>query len=71
MGVGMDTGGLGLAYAHCSIYNDWPVGTGCIVQGTLPNTDNLHGKWIQKKKVDMWIHITESLCCTEEITTTL
>ena len=31
------TGGLGLAYAHCGIWNDWLMGTCCIVQGTLPN----------------------------------
>ena len=31
------TGSLGLAYAHWGIWNDWPVGTCCIAQGTLPN----------------------------------
>ena len=31
------TGGLGLAYAHCSIWNDWPTGTCYIAQRTLPN----------------------------------
>ena len=29
------TEGLGLAYAYCGIWNDWPMGTCCIVQGTL------------------------------------
>ena len=31
------TGGLGLAYAHHGIWNDWPTGTCCIAQGILPN----------------------------------
>ena len=31
------TGGLGLASAHGDVWNDWPTGTCCIVQGTLPN----------------------------------
>ena len=31
------TGGLGLAYAHWDIYNDWPIGICCIAQGTLSN----------------------------------
>ena len=31
------TGGLGLAYEHCGLWNDWPMGTCCIVQGTLIN----------------------------------
>ena len=26
------TGGLGLAYAHCSMWNDWPVGTCWVAQ---------------------------------------
>ena len=35
---GMDLGGsLGLAYAHKSIWNSWPTGTCCILQGTLHN----------------------------------
>ena len=32
------TGGLGLAYEHWSIWNDWPTGTCCIAQRTLPNS---------------------------------
>ena len=31
------TRGLGLAYAHCCIWNDWPMGACYIAQGTLPN----------------------------------
>ena len=31
------TRSLGLACAHCGIWNDWPVGTCCIAQGTLRN----------------------------------
>ena len=30
-------GGLGLAYAHSGIWNDWPAGTCYIAHGTLPN----------------------------------
>ena len=30
-------GGLRFAYSHCGIWNDWPIGTCCIAQGTLPN----------------------------------
>ena len=29
------TTGLGLAYAHCGIWNDWPPGTCCVAQGIL------------------------------------
>ena len=39
------TGGLGLAYAHCGIWNDWPMGASCIAPGTLPNIcDDICGK---------------------------
>ena len=31
------TGDLGLAYSHWGRWNDWPMGTCCIAQGTLPN----------------------------------
>ena len=31
------TAGLGLAYAHCGMWNDWPKETCCIAQGTLPS----------------------------------
>ena len=31
------TGILGLAYAYCGIWNDWPMGTCCITQRTLHN----------------------------------
>ena len=27
----------GLAYAHYGVWNDWPTGTCCIAQRTLPN----------------------------------
>ena len=41
------TGGLGLAYAHCGIWNNWPVGTCCVAQGFYPIfCDNLYGKTI-------------------------
>ena len=33
---GMD-GGWGMAGAHCGIWNDWPMGTCCMAQRTLPN----------------------------------
>ena len=36
-GVEECPGGLGLTYAHCSIWNEWPTGTYCTAQGTLPN----------------------------------
>ena len=36
MGEGW-TGGWGLAHAHRGIHNDWPTGTCCAAQGTLPN----------------------------------
>ena len=28
---------LGLAYAPCGVWDDWPVGTCCLAQGILPN----------------------------------
>ena len=28
---------LGLAYTHCGIWNDWPMGNFCRAQGTLSN----------------------------------
>ena len=31
------TESLGLAYEHCGKWNDWLMGTFCIVQTTLPN----------------------------------
>ena len=33
-GGGMNWG-LGLAFAHCSLWNYWPTGTCCIAQGSL------------------------------------
>ena len=43
------TGGLGLADAHCGIWNDWPMNF-CITQGTLPIfCDNQCGKRIWKR----------------------
>ena len=30
-------GSLVLAYAHCSMWNDWPMGNCCTVQRILPN----------------------------------
>ena len=30
-------GGIGLASAHCGLWNDWPAGTCCRAQGALPN----------------------------------
>ena len=36
------TGGLGMAYAHCGIWNDWTKGNCWTTQGTLPNI--LYGK---------------------------
>ena len=64
------TGGLGLAYAHWGLWNDWPTATCCRAQGTLPIFyDHLHGKRIWKP-MDMCACITESLCCTAEVITT-
>ena len=31
------TVGLGLAYAHFGLRNDWPIGTSSIAERTLPN----------------------------------
>ena len=31
------TGGWRLACAHSGLWNDWPMGTCCIAQGTLPS----------------------------------
>ena len=36
-GWGVWTGGLGLAYAHSDIWNNWPTEICYIAQGTLPN----------------------------------
>ena len=39
-GMGGEEGwtvGLGLAYAHLGIRSDWPIGTCCIAQRTLPS----------------------------------
>ena len=36
-GGGGGIGGLGLACAHCGIWNSWTTRTCCISQGTLPN----------------------------------
>ena len=64
------TGSLGLAYARWGMWNDWPMGTCCVVQ-RIPNIlYNLCGKRIQKR-VDVCTCITESLCCTVEIIPTL
>lgn len=30
-------GGLGLAHAHCGMWNDWSVETSCIAWGTQPD----------------------------------
>ena len=30
--------GLGLAYANCGIWNDWPMGICSVAQGSLPNS---------------------------------
>ena len=35
-GVGWPRG-LELAHTECSTWNDWPTGTCCTAQGTLPN----------------------------------
>ena len=61
---------LGLAYAHYDIWNDWPMGSYCIAQGTLHNIMWLSmGKELEN--VCVYICITVSLCCTVEIITTL
>ena len=62
------TGGLGLAYAHCGIWNDWSVGTCCREQRPLYPIffDNLYRKRMWK---GVCTCITESLCCTGEIVT--
>ena len=61
------TGGLALAYAQRSIWNDWPTGTCGIAENSYPQfCDSPCGKRI-RKRMDVWTHITESLCCTAEI----
>ena len=41
------TGGLGLAYVHCGMWNGWPTGTYCIHRVLYPIIcDNLYGKKI-------------------------
>lgn len=50
--------GLGLAYPHSGIWNDWPLGTCCIGQGTLPNILSLI-IYVEKESVEewMWVHV--------------
>ena len=55
---------LGLVYAHSVMCNHWPTGTCCIALDIYPIFCDL-------KKNRLCIYITESLCCTEEIITTL
>ena len=43
------TGDLGLAYAHGGTWNDWPMGTCCIAQRTLPNV-LWSSMWVKKLK---------------------
>ena len=50
-------GSLGLAYAHCGIWNDFPTGTSCIALYPI-FYNNLYGKRISKR-MDMCICITE------------
>ena len=39
------TGGVGSAYAHRGLWNDWPTGTCCVAERTLPIfCDNLCGE---------------------------
>ena len=53
-GGGMDWG-LGLACAHCGIWNYLPTGTCCIAQRTQPSIyDNPYGKRIGKRCVYMY-----------------
>ena len=61
------TGGLGLAYAHWGIWNDWPTGPALEHREFYPVFfDSLRGKrtW---KRMDMCICTTGSLCCTAEM----
>ena len=54
------TGGLGLAYVHCGIWNDWPTATCCIAQGTLHNI-LWQSIWEKNlKRMDIWITLLYS-----------
>ena len=55
--------GLGLAYAHCGIWNDWPRGNFCIAQGTTQYSMIIcTGKEYEKKWMCViCVYITESL----------
>lgn len=60
--------GLGLANELCSIQSGWSTGTCWIAQDTpLELCDDLYGKWICKR-MTVSLSMTESLCCTGEIT---
>ena len=74
--VGEWTGNLGLAYTHCGIWNDWPMGICYISQRTLPSIlwkdYEKDGHWKRIwKRMDMCTCVTESLCYTPEIIATL
>ena len=65
------TGGLGLAYAHWGIWNDWPMGTCTRALRTLASI--LWYSMGEKiwKRMDVCICMTGSLCCTAEVITAL
>ena len=48
-------GGLGLAHAHCGIWNGWSTGTSCVAQGTQYPVLIYMGKESGKK--NMCVHV--------------
>ena len=65
------TGGRGgLVYAHCGIWNDWPNGTCSIAENSTQYSVIIYvGKKSERR--DMYVCMTESLCCTAEMITAL
>ena len=61
------TRGLGLAYAHIGLWNDWPTGTCCKAQSTLANI--LWQSMWEKNLKENYVYtcMTESLCCTQKL----
>ena len=62
------TGGLGLAYAHGWIWNNWPKGTSSTENSTQCSMIIYTGKE-SEKRMDVCTCKTESLCCMAEMIT--
>ena len=71
-GGGRDGFRIWIGYTHRGIWNNWPLETCCIAQGTLPSVlwqsmwEKNHREWIR-----VYICMTGSLHCTAEIITAL